>query len=109
MLINTVAFRPPGPWTKDAAGGRVLNPGPELVTFPASVQPSAENDVPEHMRETGVVYWTILVHQDPSPLKPRDQVILIDMGNALATITGITNSAGRSSTWRIIAEQRLPQ
>lgn len=109
VLINTVAFRPAGPWSQDAAGGRVFSAGGELTTFAASVQQLPAEDVPEHMREQNVNYWRVLVHQDPSPIKARDQVILVDMNNVVATVRSVRNAAGRSATWEILATSRIPQ
>lgn len=104
MQPNSVTISPVV-YSTDAAGGRVVGYGPAGSSLPCAVEAADAKDVAEHEREQQVIYHRVLFYADPG-CKIRDRLTWTDNSNAILTVRGIFNQAGRSHTWKVIAEQR---
>lgn len=100
---NTITTRTVTSWTADVAGGRQPVFSAASAAIAATVQPSSVRDVAPHMREEGVTYHTVIVHDDPG-LKVRDQVLWI--GRTLS-VTGVLNASGHNRSYRVLCEERI--
>ncbi len=108
---NCVTIQPTT-FVPDADGGRVLTPtGPASEEYLVRVHPASSKDVPDHMREEGVVYLTIHFFRRPT-VKVRYLINWLDseLGatQVLNVIGPVRTAAGDFSTWLVDCEYRVP-
>jgi hypothetical protein len=106
LLPNTVQLQTAA-WTFDVSGGRVANPSGSSNPLRCSVQPTDARDVPEHLRETALTYYTVYFAADPG-LNVRDVITWIDPAppRTLVVKGQRQNSAGAGNTWVVLCAER---
>lgn len=104
--VNTVQIRRVIRWD-NTSGGRVpVYALPEAARV-CSVQPAKGQDVPDHLREAGVLYHKVIFSEVDPQTRVRDQILWNDEGNRILTvIMPRGSSAGHATTWPIICEER---
>lgn len=105
IAVNSVRPKQWTGWGQDAAGGRVPIFGDPADPVQCSVQATSAKDVPLHLRQSEVVYYSVFFWSDQG-LHIRDQLIWVEGGNVILTVTGYYPPAGRLVLWKATCEQR---
>jgi hypothetical protein len=106
---NRVAFTPIN-FGKDEDGGRPTRAATPSAPLKCRFHPSTAEDVPEHLRETGVLYMTIHLFQDPGDLRVRDLAVWLDYTPPrTCLVAGPPRPAsGEMRTWEVDVTYRPP-
>lgn len=103
LTPNTVTLRRTS-FGADAAAGRKIAGGVTDATPRAvSVHPTSAEDLPDHLREQGRVYYTVTFYDDPG-LYVRDEVLWDGRVLVVLGVRGSSGGVGRS--WPVLTEYK---